>query len=97
MLWVHCNFVSLFIECGAGMVYMLSIILLAAAPLSGKSPAYAAIPSHKDFVGCTKERCNAVEELCNVSSEKGLNNNRCEYIYNIYTYLRVRYNTYYVI
>jgi hypothetical protein len=53
------------------MVCMLSIVLLAAAPLSGNSPDFTAIPSYKKFVGCTKERCSAVEELCDVDSEQG--------------------------
>jgi len=53
------------------MVSMLSTIFLAAAPLSGRSPNYAAIPLHKEFVGFTIERCSALQELCSVDSVKG--------------------------
>ena len=52
-------------------ICLVSIVLLAAAPLSGKSPDCTAIPSYKEFGGCTKERCSAVIELCNVGSENG--------------------------
>jgi len=55
---------------------MLSTLFLAAAPLSGRSPNYAAIPLHKEFVGYTIERCSALQELCSVDSVKGAVNAR---------------------
>ena len=58
------------------MVSMLSTIFLAAAPLSGRSPNYAAIPLHKEFVGYTIELCSALQELCSVDSVKGAVNAR---------------------
>ena len=58
------------------MVSMLSTIFLAAAPFSGRSPNYAAIPLHKEIVGYTIERCSALQELCSVDSVKGAVNAR---------------------
>ena len=58
------------------MVSMLSTIFLAAAPLSGRSPNYAAISLHKEFVGFTIELCSALQELCSVDSVKGAVNAR---------------------
>jgi hypothetical protein len=60
---------SLLMECGAGTWFSQYnsacpvMLLAAAAPLSGKSPDYTAIPSHKEFVGYTKECCSAVEDF----------------------------------
>ncbi|KAF5833439.1 hypothetical protein DUNSADRAFT_10265 [Dunaliella salina] len=53
------------------MLCMLSSILQAAAPLSGKSPNFAAIRGHKEFEEFTRKRCEAVTELCTVKSVKG--------------------------
>jgi len=53
------------------MLCMLSCILLAAAPLSGKPPKFAAIPGYKEFVEFTHQRCKGVNELCNIESVKG--------------------------
>ena len=58
------------------MVSMLSTVFLAAAPLSGRSPNYAAIPLHKEFVGYTIEGSSALQELCSVDSVKGAVNAR---------------------
>jgi hypothetical protein len=65
------------------MVSMLSTVFLAAAPLSGRSPNYAAILLHKEFVGYTielcsalQELCSALQELCSVDSVKGAVNAR---------------------
>mmetsp|Transcript_26188 Transcript_26188/g.70849 ORF Transcript_26188/g.70849 Transcript_26188/m.70849 type:complete len:232 (+) Transcript_26188:1097-1792(+) len=53
------------------MLCMLSSILLAAAPLSGRSPNFAAIPGHKEFTEFTQMCCQAVTKLCDVKSVKG--------------------------
>jgi len=63
------------------MVSMLSTFFLAAAPLSGRSPNYAAIPLHEEFVGYVIERCSALQELCSVDSVKGAVNVLRGYMY----------------
>jgi len=66
---------------------MLSTIFLAAAPLSGRSPNYAAISLHKEFVGFTIELCSALQELCSVDSVKGAVNAR--WVWSVFVELDV--------
>jgi len=53
------------------MSAMLSRILLAVAPLTGKRPDLITIPGHKNFVEFTAQRDAAMTELCNINSVKG--------------------------
>lgn len=53
------------------IAYMLSRILLAAAPLTGKRPAMTIITGHKVLVQLTSQCATAMTELCSIKSVKG--------------------------
>ena len=53
------------------MLCMLSSIVLAAAPLSGRCPKCSYTPQHKEFVKYTQSCCERVPRLCSVQSVKG--------------------------